>query len=78
MITVFFHNVRSLSLHIGDIVIDDIIKNNDVIGFIYKYRIDIVVLQKFNANVLSTLLFFKYTFLDRTFTLMLVDREQYI
>lgn len=33
MITVFFHNVRSLSLHIGDIVIDDIIKNNDVIGF---------------------------------------------
>ena len=33
MITVFFHNVLSLSLHIGDIVSDDTIKNNEVIGF---------------------------------------------
>ena len=32
MITVLFHNVQSLSLHIGDIVSDDTIKNNEVIG----------------------------------------------
>ena len=32
-ITVFVHNVRSLSKHINDIVCDDRIINNDIIGF---------------------------------------------
>ena len=32
-ITVFVHNVRSLSKHTDDVVSDDRIKNNDIIGF---------------------------------------------
>ena len=33
IITVFVHNAQSLSKHIDDIVIDDRIINNDIIGF---------------------------------------------
>ena len=32
-VTVFFHNVRSLPRHVGDIVCDNKIINNDIIGF---------------------------------------------
>ena len=111
IVTVLVHNVRSLTRHGGDILSDNRIVNNDIIGFtetetkpsdstskrIETFNVfninfnitenkvlslacgcrnDVAVLNKFDANRISTLNFKKNTFAYEIVTLMLVYRKQ--
>ena len=57
-ITILIHNVRSLSKHVNDIVIDSRIMNNDVIGLI-ETQID---LSDSTCRIVETLNFFNINF----------------
>ena len=59
-ITVFVHNVRSLSKHINDTVSDDKIMNNDSILFL-ETEID---LSDSTCKIIETLNFFNINFND--------------
>ena len=60
-LTIFFHNVRSLSNHLGDIVSDDRIINNDVIGFIEAQ----ISLSDSTCRLIETFNFFIVRFNNR-------------
>ena len=60
-LTIFFHNVGSLSNHLGDIVSDDRIINNDVIGFIEAQ----INLSDSTCRLIETLNFFNVRFNNR-------------
>ena len=80
--------MRSLPRHVDDILSDNRITNNDIIGFretqiktsdstckIIESMLKlnyVAVLNKFDANGVSTLSFKKHAFAYRVFTLMLV------
>ena len=57
-ITILIHNVRSLSKHVNDIVIDSRIMNNDVIGLI-ETQID---LSDSTCRIVEKLNFFNINF----------------
>ena len=57
-LTIYFHNVRSLSKHVDDIVSDDRIKNNDIIGFAETQ----INLSYSTCKIIETLNFFNIRF----------------
>ena len=57
-VTIFVYNVQSLSKYIGDIVSDDRIISNDIMGFT-KTQIS---QSDFTCKIMETLIFFNITF----------------
>ena len=57
-ITVFAHDVRSLSKHIDDIVSDDRIINNDIMGFTETQ----INPSDSTSKIMETMTFFQYSF----------------
>ena len=91
-VAVLAHNVGSFPRHLYDILSDNRIINNDIIGFTetqikpsdstckiietLNLHNIVAVLNKFDANGVSILSFKNHAFPDRVFTLMLVYRKQ--